>query len=188
MADTLGIKRARYSHYESGRAKSVPDFVWESLRKYGVTEEANVGVAAGELEVPVVSIGQVGAAARADWVDPFECEQMLFVPGHMAEGKGRFAAEITGDSMIPLVMPGDLCVFQRSDVPKIGAVVLFRAFDNRICVKKLKHDGAQYILESLNPTYDPEPAEGSMVGYLVGIYRKIGKRIISDYDPDGIRP
>lgn len=188
LDELIGVKRARYSHWENG-IRSVPLFVWEKLNSYGVLEEvSSTGAAAGELEVPLRSIGHVNASQKVDWTDPLECEDMVFVPGHMADRKGRFACIAVGDSMMPLIQPGDRLVFQRTDIPKIGAVVLFRSFDNRITIKTLKHDGSSFSLRPENKAYTEEPAEGSMVGYLVGIVRKMGKRVQTDYDEDGIRP
>jgi len=188
MAEKLGIKRSAYGHYESG-IRSIPSYVMERVSGLlPAPEYAATGAAAGELEIPIVSIGTIGACSKVEWTDPFENEEMIYVPGHMADVKGRFACIASGDSMMPLIQPGDRLVWQRSDIPNIGAVVLFRSHDNRCTIKTLRHDGSEYRLEPMNRTYDVERAEGSVLGYLVGIYRKVGKRIITDFDEDGIRP
>ncbi|MBL8066847.1 MAG: hypothetical protein JNM28_00175 [Armatimonadetes bacterium] len=36
---------------------------------------------------------------------------------------------------MPLLEPHDVCVFQRTDVPKIGHVILFRSHDRLVTVK-----------------------------------------------------
>ncbi len=186
MADKLGVKRSAYSHYENGK-RTVPYLVKEALAGIEPPGE-QFGAAAGELEIPIPSIGTIGACSKVEWTDPFENEEMVYVPGHMADGRGRFACIASGDSMMPLVQPGDKLVWQRTDVPKIGAVVLFRSFDNTVTIKTLRHDGSEFQLEPMNKAYATERAEGSMLGYLVGVYRKIGKRVMTDFDDDGIRP
>jgi hypothetical protein len=89
--------------------------------------------------------------------------------------------------MYDLLIPGDTVVFQRTDIPKIGHVVLFRSFDNRITIKTLKHDGTNYLLEAINSVYETVEAKGSMIGYLVGIVREQGSRRVTVYDSHGIR-
>lgn len=75
-----------------------------------------------------------------------------------------------------------------SQIPKIGKVVLFRTDDGKITVKQLKHDGKDFILHPLNPKYDDHLADGSVVGFLVGKVRQLGRRKLTDYDPDGLTP
>ena len=89
---------------------------------------------------------------------------------------------------MPLLEPGDVCVFQRTDEPKLGLVILFRSDENLVTIKKLAHDGVNYVLKPLNPRYAEHVAEGSMVGYLVGIVRDKGTQRITIYDASGISP
>lgn len=188
MADRLSVGRSAYATYESGRNKP-PTKVIKSLLGMGLGAEVTLPkIPAAELGVPLVSIGWVSASSKADWTDPFESEDFEYVPGHMAEKKGLFCCRVQSDSMVPLLMPGDTCIFERLNAPKIGCVTLHRDKDNRITIKQLKHDGAQYVLHPLNSSYEDELATGESVAVLVGIVRKVGGRTLTDFDPDGIRP
>ncbi len=188
LAERLGLTRSAVAAYETGR-NTPPLSVYNQLVKEGFfVEVGEPTVPAGELEVPLVSIGYVAASSVADWTDPFESETFEYVPGHMGGERGRFSCRIQSDSMMPLLLPDDVCVFQRSEIPKIGAVILFRSIENRITVKLLTHKDSEYVLHPLNARYEDVPAEGQMVGYLVGIVRKVGMRTITDYDPSGIKP
>lgn len=188
MADRLNVTRSAYSSYETARVV-IPRRILRTLYEMGFMSEVSAPtIPAGEVGVQLVSIGYVAASSKVDWTDPFESEDFEYVPSHMAEGRGLFSCRVQSDSMLPLLYPEDICVFQRTDVPKIGRVILFRSDDHKVTVKLLKHDGTNYILHPLNSNYSDEIATGCSVGVLVGIVRKIGSRTISDHDPDGIKP
>lgn len=188
MAETLHVTRSAYSSYETARV-GIPRKVLRTLYEMCFMSDVSPPtIPAGELGVQLVSIGYVAASSKVDWTHPFESEDFEFVPSHMAEGKGLFSCRVQSDSMLPLLYPEDICVFQRTDVPKIGRVILFRSDNNKITIKLLKHDGMNYILHPINTAYQDEIATGCSVGVLVGIVRKIGSRTISDNDSDGIKP
>jgi SOS-response transcriptional repressor LexA len=103
-------------------------------------------------------------------------------------GRCRFACHVRTDSMYDLILPDDLLVFQAQDVPKLGAVVLWRTFDSRVAVKTLKHNGENYYLHSENPRYEDCLADGQQIGFLVGIIREIGSLRTTSFDATGFRP
>ncbi|MCC6686595.1 MAG: helix-turn-helix domain-containing protein [Fimbriimonadaceae bacterium] len=188
MADHLGVGRSTYANWESGQ-NDVPDTYLPQLRNLGLGADVGIPqIPASQLLIPLPFIGLVNAASPATWSDPNETDSMEFVPAEMGESRGRFAARVESDCMYPLLHPDDIIVVQQTSIPKIGLIVIFRTDDGKITLKQLKHDGAQYILHALNPNLPDVPAQGSVVGYLVGIVRMIGRRRITDYDPDGIRP
>ena len=51
-----------------------------------------------------------------------------------------------------------------------------------------EHDGRAFYLHPLNPAYEDSPAEGVVVGYLVGIVRMAGSKKVTVYDATGIIP
>jgi SOS-response transcriptional repressor LexA len=187
FAERLGVQRSRYKNWEYGLVEKVPQDVLDRVRELraAVTEPR---IPASQLQIPVPYIGRVAASSACDWTNPLDCEEFEFVPPEMGDGKGRFACRVIGDSMYDLLIPDDICVFQASDIPKLGVVVLHRSPDNLITVKELKHDGERYILHSLNAAYTDQPATGVMVGYLIGIVRERGSRKTTEYDASGIRP
>lgn len=187
MALRLGASRATYKNWEYGVANPPPLTVKELTVLE--SEAAAPTTPAYELEVPLLSIGSIAASEKVDWTDPFESETFEDVPGHMAGGRGRFSCRVASDSMMPLLMPEDVCIWQASNVPKVGGVILYRTADKLVTIKQLKHNGTHYYLHPLNSRYDDmdcDPDSGQ-IGFLVGVVRRIGKRVITDYDPDGIR-
>lgn len=188
LAAELGVDRDAYKNWEYGQ-NPPPDRVMHRLRAMGLGHEVGAPlIPASQLLIPITYIGAVNASDKANWTDPFESEAFEFVPPEMGDVRGRFCCKIASDSCFDLLWPDDIAVFQREDIPKLNAVVLFRSFDNRITIKQLKHDGQDFILHPLNPRYEDERAEGSMVGYLVGIVRTQGSRKVTVYDEFGIRP
>lgn len=186
MAVKLGASRATYKNWEYGVAKPPQRAVAEiALLDAEVVKPA---IPAYELDVPLRTIGAIAASQKVDWTDPFESDDFEYVPGHMAGERGRFTCRVASDSMMPLLQPNDLCIWQHSPIPRINAVILYRHPDRRVTIKQLKHDGTHYLLHPLNEAYDEERGEGEQVGYLVGYVRKVGTFTMTAYDPDGIRP
>lgn len=212
LAEELGIKRSRYANFEAGLSQPDSQII-AKLQKLGFQTpiassptqpksrpkqsptnrkpKPEVGpplIPASQLLVPVPSIGFVAASDKVDWTDPFESESFEFVPPEMGDARGRFACKVASDSMMPLLEPGDTLVFQKSDVPRLGYIILFRSNENTVTVKKLAHDGTNYVLKPLNPRYQDNLADGTMLGYLVGIVREKGTLRTTVYDASGILP
>ncbi|MFM9872735.1 MAG: LexA family protein [Fimbriimonadaceae bacterium] len=190
LADKLGIKRSRLANFENGTSTPNKEIL-NNLEQLGFPKNHEVGpplIPASQLLIPITYIGTIAASNPVNWTDPFESEDFEFVPPEMGDARGRFACKIESDSMFPLLEPHDVCVFQRTEVPKIGHIILFRSNDNRVTIKQLKHDGESYVLNPINPSYQPSPANGNMLGYLVGIVRERGTQRITIFDSTGILP
>lgn len=188
LAKKLGLKRTTYTAYEQGIAQP-PQHVLTALEGMGFKDEVGPPmIPASQLLIPITYIGSVSASSEVDWTDPFESETMEFVPPEMGAARGRFCCRVASDSCYDLLWPGDIAVFQRSDEPRPGLVILFRSHDNRITIKQLRKSGMEFILHPLNPKYEDCPADGTHVGYLVGIIRQSGSRRVTVFDSEGIKP
>ena len=189
FAQRLGVKETTYRNWEYGLSTKVPDDVFLAAQRLGaqsdVSEPKNMAL---QLLIPIMTIGMVSAGAKANWTDPFASEEWEYVPPEMGDARGRFAAVVESDSCFDLLWPGDVVVFQHQATPKIGSIVLWRSNDNLLTIKQLKHDGKEYVLVPVNPSYETVRAEGVQVGYLVGIVRQSGSKRVTVYDPSGIRP
>jgi SOS-response transcriptional repressor LexA len=196
FADRIGVKESTVHNWIYGGSAMVPLDAIEKARSLVVDQVGAPLIPAINPLVPLPFIGSVAASSPVDWTNPLEAEDYEFVPNEMAElrkdgnGKfiGRFACKVVGDSMIPLLYPDDLLVFESSNVPKIGVVILHRSNDMTITVKVLKHNGTDFMLHALNPAYEPVAAQGLVIGHLVGVVRQQGSRRTTEYDPSGIRP
>lgn len=198
MADRLGVPEARYKNWEYGRA-STPNDALLKARQIAATEapRSEVGPLRGaftEAEVLVPYIGKIAASTPAEWTDPLEAPLTESIPVHMASQRGVFTARVSGDSMMPFLLPDDLCTFIVREDPPPGLIVCYLQTEyesehamHAMTIKQLKHDGTRFVLHALNPAIDDVYASGRVLGVLTGYVREIGKRRITDFDPDGIR-
>lgn len=188
LAAKIGIKRARYANFESGHSR--PDeLILNQLRKFGFQSEVGPPlIPASQLLVPIPYIGYVAASNPVNWTDPYESESFEYVPPEMGDARGRFACRVASDSMMPFLEPDDILVFQKSEIPKLRHIILYRSEDNLITVKQLGHNGTNYVLIPINPRYDEIEAKGETLGFLVGIIRERGTLRTTIYDASGIRP
>lgn len=210
-AKIAGINEGTYRSYEYGRAQlpeaaakalaaewglTWRDFYAVGSRKDGGKNQNDVSeplAPAPQLLVPIPFVGIIGANSKADWKSPIDAEEMIDVPPEMATPRGpsaRFACIIEGDSCYDLLWPEDIAVFHAHRVPRIGQIMVHRSPgpDGLVTVKQIKHDGRGYILHPLNPAYEDQPADGDVLGYLVGIVRHIRSKRVTVYDEHGITP
>ena len=187
FARLLDVPETTYNNWEYGKAKT-PSAILAKARAIAKGDDVTrPSIPAPELKIQVPYIGQVAASTPVDWTDPFDADEFEYVPTEMGDARGRFSARVIGLSMVPLLLPGDLVVFQATNIPKLGIIVLHRSNDNQVTVKELKHDGERFILSSINESFPDVPAEGIVIGHLVGIVREQGSRITTEYDSNGIR-
>ena len=188
FARILEVAETRYQNWEYSKAEPPAAIMARARAIANGDDITRPSIPAPELKIQVPYIGQVAASTPVDWSDPFDAVEFEYVPTEMGDAKGRFSARVIGLSMFPLLLPGDLVVFQSTNIPKLGVVVLHRSNDNKVTVKELKHDGEKFILSSTNDAFPNVPAEGLVIGHLVGIVREQGSRITTEYDSQGIRP
>jgi hypothetical protein len=188
MAAAAGIKRTTYANYESGLSNP-PESV---IAKY-----LSQGIQPPEVTKPLHPVGRIlvplpeaPAVPCSDWSDPLSVDYESFIEvDPIFALRGRFACRIIGDSMYPLLHPGDLCIWHAEPNPKLGTVIIARNGQNEATCAQLKHNGEQFVLHKLNPRYpDAESDHWASIGYLVGIIREEGSSYTTIYDPNGIRP
>lgn len=191
VAERLDVSESQWKNWYYMKA-TIPDKMLKKVRAMALVDAApEVGKPEGpfsESEVEVPYIGLVAASSPKDWTDPLDTGLERAIPVHMLM-RGVFTCEIAGDSMSPLLEPGDTAIFQVAEFVRAGRVVLYyHPKTQRVTVKQLKHDGHMPVLHPLNPTYSDEPANGNVIGVLIGYDRKVGKRRVTAFDPDGITP
>ncbi len=189
LAEMLGVGRGTYKNWELA-LNFPPASIVTKLRNLGMGSDVGKPlIPASQLLIPVPFIGMVSCSSPANWTDPFESEVFEMVPPEMGDARGRFACKVESDSMMPLLHPEDVCVFQGHPLPRINRICLYRTDEGLATIKQVKHDGATFILHALNRTIPDVPVTGgTCFGYLVGIIRMIGNRKQTDFDPDGIIP
>jgi SOS-response transcriptional repressor LexA len=125
--------------------------------RHPTIEGAPVVVAWAAGAAPLVEIGVAAGAGRALWDEVAE----LWVDLPEGVPPGRYVAlRVAGDSMQPLLMPGDVVLVELGVPPTTGSVIVARDADDGYMVKRVGASragaGAGTLdLESINPAYEP---------------------------------
>ncbi len=165
-ADHLAaLKKKGYLHREPGLSRG--------LSLASRLEEQTV-------EVPIlgrIAAGQPLLAAE-------QVEDTLALPRTWVQGEEVFLLRVSGDSMAPLLLPGDLVMVRVQ--PRVArgeiAVVLV---DEEATVKRVYEEAGGLVLKGDNPHFTPlrfAPEEAAVLvqilGKVVGVYRSLeGRRL-----------
>ncbi len=158
---------------------------------YGETENAPMIVreltrAYGQAEVNVPKIQPVKAGET--WTDPFDSDDEMPLPSFMVDPL-TFCCTVDGDSMSTFLLDGDVAVFRQEHSPKVGRIILARNLEGGMTIKKLTHDGVNYHLTPLNPTYKAIQFKSWRIeGVLTGLVRDEGGDILTRHNPKGLKP
>jgi repressor LexA len=156
------LKRKGYLRREPGRSRGLV----LSPRTPGQT-----------VEVPV--LGRI--AAGQPLLATENVEDTLPVPRSWARGDEVFLLKVTGESMAPLILPGDLVMVRVQ--PRVAqgeiAVVLV---EDEATLKRVYQEAGGLVLKGDNPDFTPlrfSPAaadEVHILGKVVGVYRSLERR------------
>jgi repressor LexA len=163
-ADHLAaLKRKGYLHREPGLSRG--------LSLASRLEEQTV-------EVPI--LGRI--AAGQPLLATEQVEDTLPLPRSWVPGEEAFLLRVSGESMAPLLLPGDLVMVRVQ--PRVGrgeiAVVLV---DEEATVKRVYEEAGGLVLRGDNPDFAPlrfAPEEAAalvqVLGKVVGVYRSLEGR------------
>lgn len=135
-------------------------------------------------------LGSVGAAsAPLRSADPWPGDYVEFSDDLFREE--RYAIQVQGDSMHPLLKHGDYILVQPAvEVPR-GLFTIARNDEHEYTVKVLKNVDGRHELHPVNPEYDPliPGDDWQIVGYAVGLRRERGRGRYKEVgDNAGLRP
>jgi SOS-response transcriptional repressor LexA len=134
---------------------------------------------------PTVQVPLSGVGAAGTWTVA-EGRETVNLPLQLAS-EGYHAVLIDGTSMLPHILPGDVAVFRKWAVPKIGYVNAC-AKDGQIVIKLVQQEGGRLVLRSFNPSEPEASAEGCIaLGFLVGVYRDDGVETMHRHNHGGLR-
>jgi transcriptional regulator with XRE-family HTH domain len=152
LAEAVDVTRGYMSMLVSG--KKVPSL--EILERIADALDVDIGALYGPRETPVA--GRVGAGASVELVDAYPRGDGLY---HVAcpddlPARDVVAVEVTGDSMLPLIRPGDILFFSRFfmgvDGDTLNRVGICATEDGRALVKLIRpgRDKGTFDLYSAN--------------------------------------
>ena len=153
------LKRKGYLHREPGRSRGL-----------ALTSRLQEQV----VEVPI--LGRI--AAGQPLLAEEQVEETLSLPQAWARGEQVFLLKVTGESMAPLLLPGDLVIVRaqpRVARGEIAAVLV----EDEATVKRVYEEAGGLILKGDNPDFAPlhfspeEAAQARILGKVVGVYRNL---------------
>lgn len=123
----------------------------------------------GQRAIPVISAIQAGALKEI--VDPYEAgDGFTTIYADDTYSKGAFALEISGNSMVPEFLPGDLVIIEPDWVPRPGEYVAAKNGSDEATFKKYRQRGVdssgQMVFE-LVPLNDDYPTLRSDITPLI---------------------
>jgi repressor LexA len=154
------LKRKGYLHREPGRSRG--------LSLTGRQSDLVV-------EVPI--LGQI--AAGQPLLATEHVEDTLPLPRSWVQGAEVFLLRVAGDSMAPLILPGDLVMVRVQPRVARGEIAAVLVYDEAT-VKRVYEEAGGLVLKGDNPSFTPlrfSPPEAAelirILGKVVGVYRSL---------------
>jgi repressor LexA len=131
---------------------------------------------------PVVEVPVLGRIAAGQPLLASEhVEDTLPLPRSWVRGEEVFLLKVTGDSMAPLILPGDLVMVRVQPRVARGEIAVVMVADEAT-LKRVFEEAGGLVLKGDNPDFTPlrlapeEAAETQILGKVVGVYRNLEGR------------
>ena len=131
---------------------------------------------------PVVEVPVLGRIAAGQPLLASEhVEDTLPLPRSWVRGEEVFLLKVTGDSMAPLILPGDLVMVRVQQRVARGEIAVVMVEDEAT-LKRVFEEAGGLVLRGDNPDFTPlrlapeEAAETQILGKVVGVYRNLEGR------------
>jgi hypothetical protein len=153
FADVVLARRATERVRELARVRELPRRPRERPAPVAEPLGAAVERAGGDGCAAALDLRVAAGDGRALWDQA--CERWVTLPAGLPQGR-YLAVGVAGDSMLPLLAPGDTLLVRLGAAPAPGAIVVARGRDDGYVVKQVGRVTARTIeLRSLNPAYRP---------------------------------
>ena len=156
LAAQLHVSQAALSGYENGQFEATNDVYRKIAENFGVTLDYLMGTAPISVKMDPVRIPVEGMVAAG--YPHFADEEILdfeeVSPGLAARGE-LFGLRVTGQSMEPMIMDGDIAIVRRQDDAENGDTVVAKVNGDEATVKKLRRSTDMLTLVPINPTFEP---------------------------------
>ncbi len=155
------LKRKGYLHREPGRSR-------------GLTLMRTLG--------PVVDVPVLGRIAAGQPLLAAEnVEDTLPLPRSWVREDESFLLKVTGESMAPVILPGDLVIVRVQQRVARGEIAVAMV-DGEATLKRVYEEAGGLVLKGDNPGFTPlrfspeEAQEVQVMGKVVGVYRNLEGR------------
>lgn len=177
-----GGKPGRTYSYEKGVAHPPKEFLRAAAKILEVSPDVfdmpdilGGGIGSGE---GTVAVPYWGVVPCGDWEPPHGDPETIQITGKVRGFDGVIAVRIGGESMAPILKPGDVVPVRLTKRPNDGAIALVRNESNDLTIKITRFRG-RWEFHPLNPRFEKVTSERiEMIGKVLQIPER--------FDPDGI--
>ena len=183
LADILGVSDESISNWRKGKSVPKVDIAVQIAKYFGVSLDALLGTRLDtEREIYLPLVGVISAGSF-DILNEDEWDENLSVSADLLAGRpknGCVTMKVSGDSMFPYLMEGDILVVHRQPYAVNGNIVIM--YDpklNGYTVKRFEQTGDTVRLIPYNSEYkpmvynNPKEQELNLYGVCVGLKRKL---------------
>lgn len=148
LADYVGVSRQSIYRWRNGsmpaadKAAKIAEYFGVDLEYFGIASPKTDA----EYQVPIVGSIRAGYP-----IESFDDHQGYVNSDYKNDGN-LFALRVVGDSMLPLVMEGDIIICNKN-TDRFNGKICAVTVDNESTLKRVKKDGTGVTLIPTNPIY-----------------------------------
>lgn len=173
FADAVLARRALARVAERGMLHTPSDAPVERVTRAATSLADAVALAHAHDCAPMLDLRVAAGDGRALWEQA--CDRWVELPPDTPAGR-YLALGVAGDSMLPLLAPGDTLLVRLDETPVPDTLVVARTPDDGYVVKQVGRVTTQHVeLRSLNPAYAPfrvGRTAGAVLGTVVLRWRR----------------
>lgn len=151
LAKHLGISQSTVAMWESGKNKPEHKYLVALADYFNISIDELLGSAKSGTQIPVLGYVRAGIPVEAI-TDILDYEE---IPRQMAERGEYFALMIKGDSMVPVLVEGDVIIVRKQPDVNNGEIAVVLVNGDDATVKKVHKQENGISLVPINPTYSP---------------------------------
>lgn len=148
----FGLRKHTVAEWKQGEVSTYMNKLPQIADEFDVSIDWLLGRDTHVRPTPIISI--IGRIQAGYPIESYEGEfGEIYLPNDVSPSADVFALEVVGDSMMPIVMEGDIIICERTDVSRVNGKICVVTVDGESTLKKLKIDSTGVTLIPLNPMY-----------------------------------
>lgn len=184
LGKILGVSDESISNWKKGKSVPKIDVALKIANYFGVSLDELLGKPLNTeriIQIPLVGAVNAGFFSienEEEWKNRFCSISMRLLQGR--NQKECVALEVVGDSMLPLLLPGDILIVHKQETAYNGNIVIaYDTNENGYTVKRFYRQSDTVILDPVNKDYPqmkytrPSWKELNLYGVCVGLERKL---------------
>lgn len=184
LGQILGVSDESISNWKKGKSVPKIDVAMKIAEYFGVSLDELLGKPLNTermIQIPLVGAVNAGIFSienEEEWRNRFSSVSMRLLQGR--NPKECVALEVVGESMSPLLLPGDVLIVHKQEMAYNGNIVIaYDANENGYTVKRFYRNSDTVVLDPVNKEYPqitynrPSWKDLSLYGVCVGLERKL---------------